>query len=410
MKRRNSTALPQVTITVNGPGEVAGWLQPLVSELRKRQPLIRICVAVVPCVYSTGLEYDLIRSQTEIDAVCTAKETMSLVFRNRLPPGFHRNGSGFVLHLGGDSVLTLLLARRLGQPCLAYVEKPIPMETFFAAVFYSGIWADSRVAKSNGKRIIGDMMIDAAMMHCRGRLPARSGLNTVGLYPGSRDYLVKFVLPFYAAVAEKLKTCRTDIEWLLAKSDFLAGDFLRDIPDVNDGRRIEGVNLSWLTEAGREYVVTPTGIRIEILPHGAVAARAKLVLTLPGSNTAELAALGVPMIITIPSWKSELIPWPGLTGHVDRIPFIGKYIKRAVGHLIYRSIGYAAHPNRRIRSMVVPELVGHIRTGQVVDLVRTMLDSDLRPLEDKLRAVMGPPGATGRLVTELQDFLAGDNA
>ena len=401
MSMENVPDRPQVTITVNGPGEVACWLQPLVAELRKRRPRVRICVAVVPCVYSTGLEYRLIKSYPEIDAVCSARETLSLILFDRLPAGFARKAPGGVLHLGGESVLSLLLARRLGQPCLAYVEKSITLQSLYAAVYYSGTWADARAAKRNGDRVIGDMMIDAALMHCPHRRPDRAGRHAVGLYPGSRDYLAKFVLPFYGAVAEQINALRTDVDWLLAKSDFLVGDFLRAIPDVNDGRPIEGVNLAWQSAAGREYLVTPAGARIEILNHGAVAARASLAVTLPGSNTAELAALGIPMVVTIPSWNSELIPWPGLAGHVGRIPFIGKYIKRAVGHMIYWSMGYAAHPNRRGKRMVVPELFGHIRTGQVADLVRTMLDADLGPLEEELRAVMGPPGAAGRLVAEL---------
>lgn len=393
----------QVIVTVNGPGEVASWLHPFATELKRRLPSARLCVAVVPCVFSAGSELAVVKSLPYVDATCSVSETMDLILRNRLPAGFRRNAPGFVLHLGGDTIFTILIARRLGQPSLAYAEWPLSLTSLFDKVFYSGF--AKMPPKEKLPDVVGEMMVDAARMRCPDRQPARSGRLAVGLYPGSRDYLAKYVLPFYAAVAERVSETIPDVDWMLGKSDFLSAEFLRSIPDVNDGRPIEGVNLRWEESGGKAFLVTPRGLRIEVANAGKTAAKANVAVTLPGTNTAELAALGVPMIVTVPTWQSELVPMPGLAGHVGRLPVIGKYIKRALGHLILWRIKFMSHPNRRSNRMVVPEIVGHVTAAQIAEAVVASLKSDTSRLEEELRSIMGPSGASQRLISGLIEFL-----
>jgi hypothetical protein len=106
----------QIVVTVNGPGEVASWLHPFAVALKKRMPSARLCVAVVPCVFSTGSELAVVKALPFVDASCSVRETMDLILRNRMPAGFRKGGPGFVLHLGGDAVFSILIARRLGRP------------------------------------------------------------------------------------------------------------------------------------------------------------------------------------------------------------------------------------------------------------------------------------------------------
>lgn len=393
----------QIIVTVNGPGEVASWLHPLATALKQRLPSARLCVAVVPCVFSAGSELAVVKKLPYVDASCSVSETMDLIWRNRLPEGFRKNTPGFVLHLGGDTIFTVLIAKRLGLPLLGYAERPLALGWFFDKVFYSGF--EKLPPKDKLAEVVGEMMVDAARMRCPDRRPARSGRLAVGLYPGSRDYLAKYMLPFYGAVAESVAETRPDIDWMLGKSDFLSAEFLRAIPDVDDGRPLEGVNLRWEEDDGRAFLVTPRGIRIEVASAGKTAAKANVAVTLPGTNTAELSALGVPMIVTVPTWESDKVPMPGLAGHIGRLPVVGKYIKRGLGHMILRRIGFISHPNRRMNRMVVPEIVGHITAAQIADAVIASLDADTQRLEDELRSIMGPAGASQRLVAGLVEFL-----
>ena len=397
----------QIVVTVNGPGEVASWLQPLAASLKQRMPQARICVAVVPCVFSSGSEYSVIRAQKNVDATCDIDETMAMILRGRMPAGFAKGAPGFVLHIGGDTIFSILLAKRLGVPALAYGESPIALSSFFDKVYYSG-FDKSRSDRGDGRSsVVGEMMIDAARMRCPDRQPLREGPLTIGLYPGSRDYLAKYILPFYAVVAEMITAERPGTRWMLAKSDFLSEDFLRAVPEVEAGRPLDGINLHWEEAEGRRYLKTASGLRIEIAGPADVARVANMAITLPGTNTAELSALGVPMVVTVPTWQAEVVPMPGIAGHIGRVPLIGKYIKRGLGHLILRKIKFMSHPNRRAGRMVVPEMTGHITARQVADKVLSILADDTRSIEDELKAIMGSPGAANRLSGELISYMHG---
>jgi len=398
----------QIVVTVNGPGEVSSWLHPMALAIKQRMPSARICVATVPCVFSAGSELAVVKSLPYVDVSMSIDETMDLVWRNKRPAGLARGAPGAVIHLGGDTIFSVLLSRRLRQPLLGYVERPPALSWFFDKVFYSGFEKLPR-AEMNVD-VIGEMMVDAARLRCPDRRPSRNGGFVVGLYPGSRDYLARYMLPFYAAVAELVAERVPGVEWKLAKSDFLSADFLRALPAMDDDGPIDAVALEWREEGDRRFLVTPRGLRIEVATPGAVAARANVALTLPGTNTAELSALGIPMIVTVPTHQAERAPMPGLAGHLGRIPVLGKYIKRGFGHLILRRLKFMSHPNRRTNRMLVPEMIGPITARQVADELVRVLGSDTRALEDELRATMGQPGASQRLVSAIAEFLESPDA
>ena len=398
----------QIVVTVNGPGEVSSWLHPMALAIKQRMPSARICVATVPCVFSAGSELAVVKSLPYVDVSMSVDETMDLVWRNKRPAGLAPGAPGAVIHLGGDTIFSVLLSRRLRQPLLGYVERPPALSWFFDKVFYSGFEKLPR-AEMNAD-VIGEMMVDAARLRCPDRRPSRNGGFVVGLYPGSRDYLARYMLPFYAAVAELVAERVPGVEWKLAKSDFLSADFLRALPAMDDDGPIDAVALEWREEGDRRFLVTPRGLRIEVATPGSVAARANVALTLPGTNTAELSALGIPMIVTVPTHQAERAPMPGLAGHLGRIPVLGKYIKRGFGHLILRRLKFMSHPNRRTNRMLVPEMIGPITARQVADELVRVLGSDTRALEDELRATMGQPGASQRLVSAIAEFLESPDA
>jgi hypothetical protein len=388
----------QIVMTVNGPGEVASWLTPLATEIKRARPDIRICAAVVPCVFSSGSEQTVIKSLPFIDAACSIEDTMGFIFRNRRPEGFSRGGEGMIMHLGGDSIFTVLLSKRLGVPCLAYVERPIAFQGFYDRVYYSGF------ERAKGE-VVGEMIVDAAHARTPERRPRANGRTTVGLFPGSREFMVKYMLPFYGKVAEDMAAGRPDLDFVVARSDFMPLDYFARIPSVDDGRGIEGVDVRMERDGDAAFMVTPAGVRMRLASSGEVAALSSVVVTLPGTNTAELGALGVPMVMLLPTWSAELSPLPGLAGHLGRLPVVGKRIKRLAGEATVRSMKYFSHPNRRAGRAVIPELVGQIDARQVADAALGVLATDTAPLEKELRSIMGAPGAARRLAGELVDYI-----
>lgn len=397
----------QIVIVVNGPGEISGWLYPLGTALKRRLPNAQLCVAIVPCTFSSGVERDVISSMPFVDEAWGVRETTALLLRNRLPKGFTKSGKGVVLHLGGEPALSALLGLRLQLPSVAYTENPIAMSRFFKATYYSGL-----VALGNGRRalppeIVGELMVDAAALRCPDRGPSRNGRLTVGLYPGSRDYIACCMLPFYARIANLVSEVVPDIDWVLSKADYLPIEFLRNIPEPDKAIKIDGDKLTFDDSGAEPALVTTRGVRIAVRSPADVHAKANLALTLPGSATAELAALGIPMIVTLPSFLNDILAIPGLAGHAARAPLVGKFIRRAFGLLYLRSLPFTAHPNRRSGRAVVPEIIGKISARQVVDQAVAILTGDRRAIEDDLRSAMGPPGAADRLIDRMLPHLKG---
>ena len=120
-----------------------------------------------------------------------------------------------------------------------------------------------------------------------------------------------------------------------------------------------------------------------------------------------MAALGVPMIVTVPTQWNRSMALPGLAGHIGRVPLLGNVIKKALGHLYLHSLPFTSHPNRRGGRAVVPELIGKIVAREVRDKVIAMLGVDTRAIEEDLRLVMGPPGAADRLIDAFLPHLKG---
>ena len=112
----------QVVVAVNGPGEVAAWLFPFAAALKQRDPGARLLVVLLPCVFASGAERGVVRGMDGVDSVCDPAETMRWIFRGHAPASFVDGADTRVLHLGGEMVLSAMLARRLRAPLVAYAE------------------------------------------------------------------------------------------------------------------------------------------------------------------------------------------------------------------------------------------------------------------------------------------------
>lgn len=398
----------QVVVTINGPGEISGWLVPFAHALKAGHPGVRICVALLPCAFAARSELSLLMSFPFVDAACSVRQSLALIFGGRVPVGFDQSDSSIVLHMGGDPTWTWLLAKRLKQPCFAYVENSFLLQNRFQRVFFAGLQLIPESRRPANSMVVGDLVVDAAWLTCPDRQPAPRSAPVVGLYPGSRDYLVTYTLPFLAEVVD-LVSQRMSLRWQLAKADFLSSAFLRNIPDVNDGRSIAGQNLRWSDGGdGDGVLMTKLGNRIEIVSHQNASSLATLAITIPGTATAELAALGIPMIVILPLMESDKVPIPGPMNYADRIPLIGRYIKRVLAHLMVSRLRYTAQPNRRAGSMVVPELIGYLTPEAVAVKVVEVLGTDTDDMSERLQQIMGKRGAAHALVSELEVFLDHD--
>ncbi len=153
----------------------------------------------------------------------------------------------------------------------------------------------------------------------------------------------------------------------------------------------------WRLRTAKVRATAYQGLQYDIMQAGDVA------VTIPGSNTAEMAGLGVPMVVVFPLNKPEALPLEGLPGVIGRIPGIGPALKKQVVAKAAAKIKYVAWPNRKANQMLTPEIKGYVRPEDVaipvVELLRR--DEKREAIGAKLRAVMGAPGAAGRLAEHI---------
>ena len=204
--------MTEVVVTVNSPGEVATWLEPLARELLPRLADGRLTVMIPPCTYASGAEARVVRSFLGGDprvAVLEPQEVLGWLLLGRRPRGYEPVGRGAVLFLGGDMVYAAWIARRLGYRALAYTEGRVRWTGTFERFLLPDERALERAlrrlgAQAEGLRprleVVGDLMVDAArsripLPQVRAWLGLEPGEQLLLLLPGSRAAEIHLVLP-----------------------------------------------------------------------------------------------------------------------------------------------------------------------------------------------------------------------
>jgi len=394
--------MKQIIITVNGPGEISAWLTPLSRAIKAASPETRVLACLMPCVFSSGAERAVVERIETVDAVAGVAESFGLIFRKRFPPGFEPGADTLVLHLGGELLLSHLLARRLGAPAFAYVEHPAPILKRFERVFYNGLNPMPEKIGSRRTEPMGEMMVDAALAKLGTGGRAAREPKTVAIFAGSRDYMAAFLLPYFAEAADRIAAARPDISFVLPKSDYIADAWYRDFPAPEANRDWKASAVTHRAEGGAEWFETAAGTRIEAVSNGEVLGRATVALTLPGTNTGELGAAGIPMVTIVPTYRhcAEAVPLPGLAGHVTRIPLIGNEIKAFAAGLVLKKERILSIPGRRTGRAITPELIGRDLHDAICREVIALVD-DTGGAAEAVREAMGPPGAADRLAGEI---------
>jgi lipid A disaccharide synthetase len=134
----------------------------------------------------------------------------------------------------------------------------------------------------------------------------------------------------------------------------------------------------------------------------------RLALTTVGANTAELGALGVPMIVLVPTQHLHVMQaWDGWLGLVARLPLLRWLLGVALTAWRMRQRGFLAWPNISAGRAVVPERVGAITPAQIAAEAADWLahPERLAGLQDDLRSLRGQPGAVAALAGLVRELL-----
>lgn len=440
-----TTERVDVIITANSPGEVATWLVPVVEAVRRRLPEAQITVFIPPCTFASGRERYVIDSLPGVDVSYDRRHLLRLLLWGKRPVGFKPGPRGVVLFLGGDLTFAALLAQRLGYPAFAYTEGRVNWTGRFVRFFLpdqqARVRAQEAGAPADKLLVVGDLMLDAVRPQWepaiwRETLELDEDKDTIALFPGSRPRAFRYMLPFLLRSAEIISRAPGAVQFIISISPFVQEEQIREalarggeIPVGTGGELSAGIPLKnptgpgndgnqpgdspgitgrlwhWRTQRGL------TGVAVQGWQYD-VMRNATLAVTIPGSNTAEMAALGLPMVVVLPLNWPELIPLEGLPGLIGAVPFVGPKLKRKVVLAYAHRVRFAALPNRRARQELVPELKGVLEPEDIAVTVGNLMRSrqKLQKISERLRTVMGEGGTADKIAATLAAYLEGDGS
>lgn len=404
-----------IFILTNSPGEISAWVRPVVPRILERESDARIYIVLTPCPYASGREAQVVKDIPGIHRVIKPDEWRNLTFLHPFPRAVLKvPDKGVVVHMGGDILNSAIFATRLGLPAVAYTHRANrwrgPYKEYMVKDEKTKEYLLRRNLPSEMVTVVGDIMVDSVEI-ARSREETRESLGipseafVISILPGSRPHEVKYMTPFLLKVAELLKKERADVRFALLLSPFASLDDLASAIDktaVEQGSKIlSGTAGEVVDDANGPKIITEKGTVIKIVQEGHydVMNSSDLALTCPGTKTAELAILGVPMVVITPLNKPELIPIDGIGNFVEKIPLVGKNLKGRLVMKFADRMEFVALPNIKAERKIVPELVGILQPADVaISTANLIADEDLLTrTSEELKKVMGPGGASEKV-------------
>lgn len=404
-------------ITTNSPGELNSWVRPLLEELHRQNSPLAVTIVVTPCHFGSGKEVEVARSFPGVRQVIPPDVYKKWALRNVAPATFAARGA--VLSLGGDLFHAVVLSRKLKYLAYAYTQKHLLWQKAFKKFFLPDEALRQKFLKQRVPEakmaVVGDLMLEAAdPMLTRADALKHWDLRRedpiIAFLPGSRSFQLRNATPFFIKVAELIQDKLPSAQMLVVLSPFSSIEEFRTTLKLAAAESWviqKGIGTQGTVEGSgsEKYVKTAHGLKAILVDEHQMDALniSTLALTIPGTNTAELAALGVPFISIFPINNVDDYPLEGLGGILTNLPLLGRWIKRWLIFSLYRPGMLMALPNQRMEKMVAPEVNGFIRPADVARQAIALLeDKEKRQLISKtLKESMGERGAAGKIVTEI---------
>ncbi|WNC53263.1 lipid-A-disaccharide synthase [Thermosynechococcus sp. TG215] len=429
----------EIVVVSNGPGELATWVYPFVTTLRQQvREGLRVSVVIVPCPHASGQEAGIARRYAGVDRVLPAAEFWHLLRTKTTRSNWDWFAQGVVVFLGGDQLFAVLLAKRLGYRCVLYCEWQARWQGWVDGI---GLRRPLPVGKTRAKvAVVGDLMTDVqalaldSLPDVRQQLGVAADAPLVGLMVGSKPNKLKLGVPLSLAIADHLAAAHPPIQCVIPVAPTLTLKTLSCYADPRfnpELKHVEGTTATLIQPSeGLPYLETPRGTKVYLwqqLPNYPLLRQVALCVTTVGANTAELAALNVPMIVLLPAQQLRVQrahPWDGLAGLLVGLPEIGRQwtalvfwalVAKGLGwrrfwqlwrspemdwDLVKQGLGYKAWPNIWAGREIVPELVGPIEPAVVADQIKSLLShpQKLHQMRQDLRQQVGAAGAAAKLV------------
>jgi lipid-A-disaccharide synthase len=388
-------------------------VRPVVKALREKlghnREQVRISVILSPCPNATGKEATIASSFPEVDRVQSAEYFLPFLLVNKTSENWDWRKRGLVLFLGGDQFFALIIAKRLDYASVVYAEWDARWYRWLDrfALMRADVLEKIPPQYHHKFTVVGDLMADLQPLE-----PSpRQEETVIGLLPGSKAAKLAQGLPFCLAIAQYIQGQRPDARFLIPVAPTLELSTLARFAQRQFNPVLEkmgGIGAQLITADSRAYLQTATGLKIELIPefpaHGQLS-QCQICLTTVGANTAELASLGIPMIVLIPTQQLDAMrAWDGLPGLLANLPLLGSLFAKIINWLVLNWTIKRGHlyawPNIWAKREIVPELIGKLQAETVGEMVLDFLDhpDKLQQMRSNLLKVRGQTGATENLV------------
>ena len=368
-------------------------------------------LVLVPCPNATGSEQRVAAAMGLFERIIPAARFWWLLLRPRRYGPWPRRG--VVVFLGGDQFWTVLLSARLGYRHITYAEWVARWPRWNDSIAAMGPAAADRLAGRWRHRcqVVGDLMADLSES-ARDEQPLPPG-DWLALMPGSKRAKLQVGVPFLLETADRLSAQRPNCRFLLPVAPTTSVQELLAYTGPNNpiARHYSaGEPQLQPSPQGLEFI-TKSGTRILLIeqqPAHGVLSQCCLALTTVGANTAELGALGVPMIVLVPTQHLHVMQaWDGGIGLLARLPILRWLLGMALTAWRMRHHGFLAWPNISAGRLVVPERVGAITPEQIADEAAAWLHQPerLEHMRNDLRSLRGQPGAVAALAGMVRQLL-----
>jgi lipid-A-disaccharide synthase len=403
----------RIAFTANGPGEVAGWLRPLLRSLYSRAPDLEALVFLVPDDYATGFEAAMVREAFPRARVYDPKSYLKFAFGARLDAA--PASVDLVQYIGGDLLHAARVHARLRGRAATYKFSRRAYRRLFDRAFAVDPSNAEQLARwgTPPERIerVGNLAIDGALFEANQAPEPGTPADGILVLPGSRTYEVENLVPFFVTMAQRIARERPEIPVAFALSPFTTREQVRDAIECGGHPRMFARRGRLIAEGGRDYLESEDGsARFPVIYNALAAARhARLAVTIPGTKTIELAVLGKPAIAITPMNAPEAVTINGPLTYLDRVPLVGVPLKRAAAIAVSRRFEFHTQPNMDARTALIREVHGTVTPGRIARLALECYD-DREWLDRAGGALAGlyrdHVGAAGRLADSLLGLAA----
>ncbi|MHC5734008.1 glycosyltransferase family protein [Nostoc sp.] len=415
--------MTQVDILVlsNGPGEVTTWVRPVVKALRQElgddPSLVRISVVLSPCSNASGKEAAIALSYPEVDRVQGAEHFWQFLLWGKTFDNWDWRSRGVVVFLGGDQIFPVVIGKKLGYRTVVYAEWEARWQNWINRFGIMKPQVAARVPQKYAHKftVVGDLMLEAGeSLDSNSPSAIIPSLKTelIGLLPGSKAAKLAQGVPLTLGIAEYVHAKRPQTRFVIPVAPTLDLQTLASFanPQKNSIAEIFGFSGASLIvpedAKGKALLKTATGLTVELWqenPAYQLLSQCCICLTTVGANTAEIGALGVPMIVLLPTQQLDAMrSWDGLPGLLANLPVVGTPFAKVINWSFLRFVrrkGLLAWPNIWAQEEIVPELMGRLQPQEVGEMVLNFLANPekLDDIRAKLRNIRGESGAAQKI-------------